>query len=79
MGQPLDLKDLKRRFEVHPTAFIGNSLLQHIPRELKRVGDYPKKIKDKIPMDKFKNYFVKTIYGVHKVVGKDGFDEVEGA
>ena len=27
-------------------------------------------------MDKFKNYFVKTIYGVHMVVGKDGFDEV---
>ena len=30
-------------------------------------------------MDKFKNYFVKTIYGVHKVIGKDGFDEVWGS
>ena len=75
MGQPLDLKDLKRRFEAHPTTFTRNSLLQHIPGEFKRVGDYPKKIKDKMPMDKFKNYFVKTINGFYKVVGKDGFDK----
>ena len=78
MGQPLDLEDLKRRFEAHPAAFTGNSLLLHIPGEFKRVGEYPKKIKDKMPMDKFKNYFVKTIYGAHKVVGKDGSDEVWG-
>ena len=32
-----------------------------------------------MPMDKFKNYFVKTIYCVHKVVCKDGSDEVWGA
>ena len=32
-----------------------------------------------MPIDKFKSYFVKTIYGVHKVVGKDGSDEVWGA
>ena len=29
-------------------------------------------------MDKFKNCFFKTIYGVHKFVGKDGSDEVWG-
>lgn len=43
------------------------------------MGDYPKKIKDKMPLDKFKNYFVKTVYGVHKVLGKDGTDEVFGS
>ena len=32
-----------------------------------------------MPMDKFKNYFVKTIYGVHKVIGKDGSNKVSGA
>ena len=31
-----------------------------------------------MPLEKFKNYFVKTIYGVHKVE-KDGSDEVWGA
>ena len=31
-----------------------------------------------MPLGKFKSYFVKTIYGVHKVVGKDGSDEVWG-
>ena len=54
-------------------------MLQHIPGELKKVGDYPKKIQKKMAMDKFKSYFVKTIYGVHKVVDKDRFDEVWGS
>ena len=51
-------------------------MLQHIPMDLKKVGDYPKKVEKMMPLDKFKNYFVKNVYGVHKVVGKDGFDVV---
>ena len=47
--------------------------------DLKKVGDYPKKVENKMPLDKFKNYFVKTIYGVHKVVGTDGSDVVYGS
>lgn len=31
-----------------------------------------------MPLDKFKNYFVKIVYGVHKVIGKDGVDMVYG-
>ena len=31
-----------------------------------------------MPLDKFNNYFVKSVYSVHKVVGKDGFDVVYG-
>ena len=31
-----------------------------------------------MPLDKFKNYFVKIVYGVHKVVGKDGSNEFWG-
>ena len=53
-------------------------MLQHIPRDLKKVGDYPKKIQKKMPLDKFKSYFVKIVYGVHKVVGKYGSNEVWG-
>lgn len=51
-------------------------MLQHIPMDLKKVGNYPKKFDKKMPLDKFKNYFVKTVFGVHKVVGKDGSYEV---
>ena len=47
--------------------------------DLKKVGDYLKKIQKNMPLDKFKSYFVKTIYGVHKVVGKDRSNEVWGA
>lgn len=43
------------------------------------MGDYPKKVDKKMPLEKFKNYFVKTIYGVHKVVGIDGTNMVYGA
>ena len=46
---------------------------------LKRVGDYPKKVEKKMPLDKFKNYCFKTVYGVHKVIGIDGTHEVYGA
>ena len=77
-GQPIDLKDLQRRLEANPNAFTRASLLQQILGDLKKVGDYPKKIQKKLPLDKLKSYFVKTIYGVHKVVGKDGSDEVSG-
>ena len=42
------------------------------------MGDYPKRVEKKMPLDKFKKYFVKTVYGVHKVVGRDGFDMVYG-
>ena len=54
-------------------------MLQHIPMDLKRVDDYPKKVEKKMPLDKFKNYFFKTIYGVHKVIGIDGTHEVYGS
>ena len=47
--------------------------------DLKKVGDNPKNVENKLPLDKFKNYFVKIVYGVHKVVGKDGTDVVYGA
>ena len=53
-------------------------MLHHIPMDLKRVGDYPKKVEKKMPLDKFKNYFVKTVYGVHKVIGIDATNEVYG-
>lgn len=53
-------------------------MLPHIPMDLKNVGDYPKKLENMMLLDKFKNYFVNTIYGVHKVVGKDGIDMVYG-
>ena len=42
------------------------------------MGDYPKKVDKAMPLDKFKNYFVKIVYGVHKVVGKDGTYMVYG-
>ena len=51
-------------------------MLQHVPMDLKSVGDYPKKVENMMPLDKFKNYFVKTMYGVHKVVNKDGSNMV---
>ena len=47
--------------------------------DLKKVGDYPKKVEKMMPLNKFKYYFVKIVYGVHKVVGKDGYDVVYGA
>ena len=78
MGQPLDLKELQMIFKANPNSFIEASLLQHIPRYLKKVGNYPKKIQKKMPLDKFKNYFVKIVYGVQKEVGKDWFDKVWG-
>lgn len=40
--------------------------------------NYPKKVEKMMPLDKFKNYFVKIVYSVHKVVGKDGTDMVYG-
>ena len=53
-------------------------MIQHIPGDLAKVGDYAKKIQKKMPLEKFKNYFVKIVYGVSKVVGKDGSNEVWG-
>ena len=47
MGQLVDLKDLQRSFEANPNAFTTTSMLQHIPGDLKKVGDYPKKIQKK--------------------------------
>lgn len=46
--------------------------------DLKNVGDYPKKVEKMIPLDKFKNFFVKIVYSVHNVIGKDGIDMVCG-
>ena len=46
--------------------------------DLKSVVDYPKKV-EKMPLEKFKNYFVKIVYDVHRVVGKDESDMVYGA
>ena len=54
-------------------------MLQNIPMDLKEVGDYPKKVEKMMPLDKFKNFFVKIVYGVHKVVRKDGTNMVYGA
>ena len=79
MSQPVDLLDLQKKFERNTKAHIGKSMLQHIPMDLKSVGDYPKKVEKMMPLDKFKNYFVKIVYGVHKVVRKDGIDMVYGA
>lgn len=53
--------------------------MQHIPMDLKKVVDYPKKVDKMMSLDKFKNTFMKTMYGVHKVVGKDGSDLVNGS
>lgn len=47
--------------------------------DLKKVGDYQNKLDKMMPLDKFKNYFVKTLYDVHKVVGKHGSDMVYGS
>ena len=53
-------------------------MLQHIPMDFKSVGDYRKKVDKMMPLDKFKNNFVKIVYGFHKVIGKDGTDMVYG-
>ena len=79
MGQPIDLKDLQRKFEANTREYVGISMVQHIPMDLKKVGDYPKKVERMMPLEKFKNHFVKTLYSLHKVVGKDGVDMVYGA
>lgn len=55
------------------------STLQHIPMDLKSMGGYPKKVEKMMPLEKFKNYFLKIVYGVHKVVGKYGSEMVYGA
>ncbi len=78
MSKLVGLIDLQEQFERNTKAYIGNSMLQHIPMGLKQVGDYPKKVDNKMPLDKFKNYFVKILYGVHRVVGKDGSALVYG-
>ena len=36
MGQPVHLKKLQKKFEANPNAFTGNSMLHHIPMDLKR-------------------------------------------
>ena len=46
--------------------------------DLNKVRDYAKKVEKMMPLDKFKNYFVKIVYVVHKVVRKDGSDVVYG-
>ena len=46
---------------------------------LKSLVDYPKNVEKIIPLDKLKNYFLKMVYGVHKMVGKDELDMVYGA
>ena len=78
MSEPLDLVDLHQKFERITKAYTGKSMMQHIPMELKKVGDYLEKIEKMMPLDKFKNYFVKMVNGFHKVVGKDKSDMVYG-
>lgn len=46
--------------------------------DLKEVVDYPKKVDKMMTIEKFKYYFVKTVYGVHKVVGNDGYNVIYG-
>lgn len=79
LSEPVDLVDLQEKFEINTKAYTRNSMLQHIPMDLKKVGDFHKKLEKKMHFDKFKNYFMKTVYCVHKVVGIDGTNMVYGA
>ena len=78
MSELVNLIDLQVKFERNTKDYIGKCMIQKIPMDLKRVEYYPNKIEKKIPLDKFKKYFVKIVYGVHKVVEKYGSDLVYG-
>lgn len=54
-------------------------MVHHIPYNLKKVGDIPKKVDDELPLGKFISYFQKIVYGLDKVLGIDATDMVKGS
>lgn len=51
-------------------------MIHHIPYKFKLVGDIPKKVDKMLPMNKFKNYMQRIIYGLHKELWSDGSNMV---
>ena len=71
MSIPIDKDEIQGKFERNVNTYIGKEIMHHIPMDLKRVGDFHKKVEKMMPIKKFKNYFHKIVYGVHKVVVSD--------
>ena len=52
MSELVDLIGLQEKIERNTKTYIGKYMLQHIPMDLKQVGDYPKKVDKKMPLAK---------------------------
>ena len=50
MSVPLDIYELQGKFEINMSDYTGKAMLHHIPMDLKKVRDFPKKVEKIIPM-----------------------------
>ena len=79
MSVQIYVDELWKKFENKKSYYNGKVMIHHIPYNLKKVGDIPKKVKDVLPPRKFKSYFQKIVYKLHKVLRCDVIDVVYGS
>lgn len=57
MSVPLEIDELKGNFERNMNSYTRKTMIQQTPMDLKKVGDYPKKVDKMMALNKSKNYF----------------------
>lgn len=75
MDAPIDIDDLQGKFGRKKTHHLNNVMMPHISFNTKKVGQIPKNVEKHLPLSKFKGYFKKNVYGLHKVLGSDGVQD----
>ena len=72
----VDIQDLQEKIERNVKLYTSRVMIHHIPYELKLVGEIPKKVDKMLLVEKFKIYIQNTIYGSHKMLGRNGSNMV---